>query len=316
MDVEFASNMPTIKDVAQLAGVTVTTVSRVLNNKGYISDLTRKKVADAVKELDYVPNEMARSFLKQRSSIIGLIVPTVSDPLLGITRVRAICGGMMFSGKMGEKEISILSGGERSRVMLGKIIATPANLLFLDEPTNHLDMYSIDSLCDAIKSFEGSTILVTHSEMMLRELADALIIFHHDKAEFFDGNYDEFLEKIGWEEENDTAPKKVVNSDYNESKKLRTKLIQERSTKISPLKKQIEQCEAKIMKLEEGIKAKNEALIACSSGNDIGELQRLSKELKSDEEVLEKLYEQFETLHVNHDELFESYEIQLKNIQN
>jgi len=238
------------------------------------------------------------------------------DPLLGITKVRAICGGMMFSGKMAEKEISILSGGERSRVMLGKIIATPANLLFLDEPTNHLDMYSIDSLCEAIKSFEGSTILVTHSEMMLRELADALIIFHQDKAEFFDGNYAEFLEKIGWEEESESAPKKAVSNDYNESKKLRAKLIQERSSKLSPLKKQIEQCEAKIMKLEEGITLKNEALVVCSSGNDLGELQRLSKELKSDQEMLEKLYEQFEVLHVNHDELFESYETQLKNIQN
>src|SRR5512136_1608038 len=75
--------MPTIKDVAQLAGVTVTTVSRVLNNKGYISDQTRKKVGDAMKELDYVPNEMARSLLKQRSSIIGLIVPAVSHPFFG-----------------------------------------------------------------------------------------------------------------------------------------------------------------------------------------------------------------------------------------
>lgn len=252
--------------------------------------------------------------LNAKNSIIDEIYEV--DPLLGITKVRAICGGMIFGGKMAEKEISILSGGERSRVMLGKIIATPANLLFLDEPTNHLDMYSIDSLCDAIKSFEGSTILVTHSEMMLRELADALIIFHHNKAEFFDGNYDEFLEKIGWEEEIDTTPKKAISNDYNESKKLRTKLIQERSHKLSPLKKQIEQCEAKILKLEEGMKAKNEALIACSSGNDIGELQRLSKELKADEEAVEKLYEQFETLHLTHDELFESYETQLKNIQN
>lgn len=250
--------------------------------------------------------------LNLKNSIIDEIYEV--DPLLGITRVRAICGGMMFSGKMAEKEISILSGGERSRVMLGKIIATPANLLFLDEPTNHLDMYSIDSLCEAIKNFEGSTILVTHSEMMLRELADALIIFHQDKAEFFDGTYDEFLEKIGWEEESDTMPKKAVANDYAQSKKLRTKLIQERSSKLSPLKKQIDQCEAKIMKLEEDIKAKNDALIACSSGNDIGELGRLSKEIKSDEETLEKLYEQFETLHVNHDTLFDTYEIQLKNI--
>ncbi len=83
----------------------------------------------------------------------------------------------MFSGDDADKKISILSGGERSRVMLGKIIATPANLLFLDEPTNHLDMQSIDSLCDAVKRFEGSVVIVTHSEMLLRELADQLIIF-------------------------------------------------------------------------------------------------------------------------------------------
>lgn len=130
------------------------------------------------------------------------------DPLLGITKVRAICGGMMFSGKSAEKEISVLSGGERSRVMLGKIIATPANLLFLDEPTNHLDMYSIEALTEAIQSFEGSTILVTHSEMMLKTLADALIIFHQGKAEFFDGSYEAFLEKIGWEEESENTSKK------------------------------------------------------------------------------------------------------------
>lgn len=222
----------------------------------------------------------------------------------------------MFSGKSAEKEISVLSGGERSRVMLGKIIATPANLLFLDEPTNHLDMYSIEALTEAIQSFEGSTILVTHSEMMLKTLADALIIFHQGKAEFFDGSYEAFLEKIGWEEESENTPKKVAQSDYNETKKLRTKLIQERSSKLSPLKKEIEKCEAKIMHLEEAIKAKNEALIRISSGNDLCELQRLSKELKGDEETLNLLYKQFESLHVKHDALFEAYEEELKNIQN
>jgi len=75
--------MPTIKDVAQRAGVTVTTVSRVLNNRGYISEQTRQKVAEAMKALDYLPNEMARSLLRQRSNIIGLIVPAVSHPFFG-----------------------------------------------------------------------------------------------------------------------------------------------------------------------------------------------------------------------------------------
>jgi LacI family transcriptional regulator, sucrose operon repressor len=75
--------MPTIKDVALLAGVTVTTVSRVLNNRGYISDQTRAKVAEAMKALDYVPNEVARSLHRQRSNIIGLILPDVSHPFFG-----------------------------------------------------------------------------------------------------------------------------------------------------------------------------------------------------------------------------------------
>ncbi len=238
------------------------------------------------------------------------------DPLLGITRVRGICGAMMFSGESAKKEISVLSGGERSRVMLGKIIATPANLLLLDEPTNHLDMYSIEALCDAIKRFEGSVILVTHSEMLLRSLATTLIIFHKDKAEFFQGTYDEFLEKIGWEEELENTPKKVVVTDYNAVKKERTALIQERSSKLSPLKKNIDACEANIMRLEEQIKAKNEALIVHSNESNVGELARISKELISEEKELEGLYERFETLHNEHDTLFEMYEAKLKNIQN
>lgn len=72
--------MATIKDVAKKAGVTVTTVSRVLNNRGYISDVTRKKVHDAMKELNYKPNELARSLFRKKSNLIGLIVPDVSHP--------------------------------------------------------------------------------------------------------------------------------------------------------------------------------------------------------------------------------------------
>lgn len=75
--------MPTIKDVARLAGVTVTTVSRVLNNRGYISDATRQKVYQAMEELNYQPNEIARSLHRRKSKLIGLIIPTVSHPFFG-----------------------------------------------------------------------------------------------------------------------------------------------------------------------------------------------------------------------------------------
>ncbi len=76
--------MPTLKDVAKMAGVTVTTVSRVLNNRGYISADTRLKVMDAMERLDYQPNELARSLIFQRSYIIGILVPSVGHPFFGL----------------------------------------------------------------------------------------------------------------------------------------------------------------------------------------------------------------------------------------
>ncbi len=142
--------------------------------------------------------------LNVKSTIVDEIASMSKE--IGIPQARNIAGRMMFSGELGDKKVEVLSGGERSRVMLGKIIAMPSNLLFLDEPTNHLDMQSIDALADAIDAFEGSLIMVTHSEMLLHRLADALIIFHKGGAEYFDGTYADFLEKIGWEEEAGASP--------------------------------------------------------------------------------------------------------------
>ena len=69
---------------------------------------------------------------------------------------------------MGDKQIKVLSGGERSRVLLGKLLARPTNILLLDEPTNHLDMESINSLSKEVLSYKGSLIVVTHNEFLLR----------------------------------------------------------------------------------------------------------------------------------------------------
>jgi len=123
-------------------------------------------------------------------------VPNMSE-----TQVRKVCANMMFSDNLSNKKIGVLSGGEKSRVMLGKILINPANLLLLDEPTNHLDLDSCDSLLSAIKVFDGAVLMVTHDEYFLREVANKLIVFDNDKVSVFDGSYDDFLEKIGWTDE-------------------------------------------------------------------------------------------------------------------
>jgi ATP-binding cassette, subfamily F, member 3 len=125
---------------------------------------------------------------------------------LSRTQVRTVCGIIMFDGDKAEKRISVLSGGEKSRVLLGKILATPTNLLLLDEPTSHLDMESIDALIESIHEFSGGVIIVTHSELILNALCTKLIIFREDEVLFFNGTYEEFLKKYGWEDEREERP--------------------------------------------------------------------------------------------------------------
>ncbi|NDC37077.1 MAG: ATP-binding cassette domain-containing protein [Proteobacteria bacterium] len=148
---------------------------------------------------------------------------TVEDEIYSVnqrmprTQVRAICGTMLFSGDDALKKISVLSGGEKSRVLLGKILAAPSNLLLLDEPTNHLDMESIQALIESLRSYEGAVFIVTHSELILRELANRLVVFQFGKPYLFDHDYGYFLEKEGWGEETGMSESRVVADERSQS---------------------------------------------------------------------------------------------------
>ncbi len=122
------------------------------------------------------------------------------DEKIPQTRVRQVCGNMMFSSDLANKTIAVLSGGEKSRVMLGKILLKGANLLLLDEPTNHLDMESCEALLEAIRNFPGAVITVTHDEHFLQEISNKLIIFDDNKTFTFEDSYEFFLKRIGWKD--------------------------------------------------------------------------------------------------------------------
>ena len=122
----------------------------------------------------------------------------------------ATAGKMMFSGDDSQKRINVLSGGEKSRVSLGKIILTPCNLLILDEPTNHLDMESCEALMSALEDFEGASVIVSHNEYLLNNVANKLIVFDNNETFLFDGNYKDFLIKIGWKNEEKVEKQKEI----------------------------------------------------------------------------------------------------------
>ena len=239
----------------------------------------------------------------------------VGNPKLSEAQVRSICGGMMFSGDSAKKKISLLSGGEKSRVMLGQILARNVNVLFLDEPTNHLDMDSIEALTNAINTFKGSVIIVTHSEELLRRVCDRLIIFAKDGAEYFDGGYDLFLEKMGWEEELSEEKVKVApRSNNKENKKLKAEMVRERNKVTSPLKKKIEKLEYKIVEIEELLEQHHKELIEHSSSGNSSALMELSKQVADEEKEVEELFEVFEELSMELEEINADYEEKIEDL--
>ncbi len=204
----------------------------------------------------------------------------LSNHNLNFTEVKGIAGAMMFSGALSDKKIAVLSGGEKSRVLLGKIVAKPCNLLLLDEPTHHLDIESIEALIDALEDFSGSVVMVTHSELILRRLnLDKIIHCEEARQTLFLGTYDEFLDKGGWEEKK--APIKKVETPPRKEPEA-----------SKEVEKEIKACEKKIAELE-AEKKKKEALMEAGdlSPELLKTLGALQQEIEELENRLLKLYE-------------------------
>jgi ATP-binding cassette subfamily F protein 3 len=190
---------------------------------------------------------------------------------------------MMFTGDDALKKVSVLSGGEKSRVLLGKILAQPSNVLLLDEPTNHLDMESIEALIDSLKTYQGAVILVTHSELILRSLVNRLIVFQGNAPKLFDHEYDYFLEKEGWEEEGGASPS---SHEKNSTQASQPKMVDKEATK------KIAQYEREISSLEEGTKKLEHQIAELYSLGKSEEALQHSHKLNQQKSKIESLFEE------------------------
>lgn len=222
---------------------------------------------------------------------------SIANPKLNTTQVKALCGLMMFSGDKSKKQTGVLSGGEKSRVLLGKIIATPCNFLLLDEPTHHLDMESIEALIDALEDFDGSVIIVTHSELILKRLAlDQIVVCHEGRQQLFLGTYEEFLEKDGWNDQPQGAKSKKKAEPQVDAKQQRAESVAARSKALKPIEQEIAQKEAALEKLEADQQTLNQRLIDFSQAGDSQAIQRTSKALADGQREIDTLYARLDEL--------------------
>ncbi len=230
---------------------------------------------------------------------------------------RNICGAMMFEQDAALKKISVLSGGEKARVMLGKLLIKPLNLLLLDEPSNHLDIEACDAFVAALNQFDGAVVLVTHNEMFLHALANRLVVFKTQGIEVFEGSYQEFLEKEGWEEEGPVATRKPKAPALSKKalKKRKSELVAEKSKQLSPLKKAVARLEDQIEDLEIQVAEVNQALLAASQNQDGSQIQALSKTLSGLEIQIEQLFERLEEKSERADALEKKFNNRLSELE-
>ena len=215
-------------------------------------------------------------------------------PKLTVTEVRNSLAAFMFYGEDVFKKVSMLSGGEKVRLTLCKILKTGPNLLILDEPTNHMDIIGKEALENMLKEYKGTLIFVSHDRFFVNKIANTILNFENGKSKFYDMGYEDFLAKKSQE----------VEGIVEEVKENKIK-----KTYINPLKEK-EKLERKIKKLEEVISKKEEEIESLkleltkedvySDYVKVGEIQeeinKLNNELENDMLLWEEYQEEYESI--------------------
>ena len=230
----------------------------------------------------------------------------ISDdyPYLNNTQIRNVLAAFLFTGEDVFKRISDLSGGERGRVSLAKLVLSNANFLILDEPTNHLDIMSKEILEDALNGYEGTILYVSHDRYFINRTAHRILDLTEGQFVSYVGNYDYYLEKHDTvmaaieastpqsADADNTVAAKVAESEV----KLDWKAQKEEQARLRKKENDLKKCEEQIARLEARVSEIDTEMSDPAIGTQVAKLQELSKEQVACQEQLEKLYEQWEEL--------------------
>ncbi|MBO5912540.1 MAG: ABC-F family ATP-binding cassette domain-containing protein [Clostridia bacterium] len=209
-------------------------------------------------------------------------------PTTGDTALRSALALFLFKGEEVFEKIETLSGGERARVALCRLMLKHNNLLLLDEPTNHLDLESREVLEEALDGFDGTLVCVSHDRYLINRLASKLVYFENGTVKILDGNYDKYLEV----REVQTAPKNEKTVSQNKNEYLRKK---EEASRLRKLKTAFSKCEQEIEATEQALEEVNAQLSSDEVVADyekVAELSQKADELNTKLEELMLLWEQ------------------------
>ena len=188
------------------------------------------------------------------------------------TKIRDILGAFMFGGEASDKKVEVLSGGERSRLAMIRLLLEPVNLLILDEPTNHLDMRSKDVLKDALREFDGTVILVSHDREFLDGLVDKVYEFGNQRVTEHLGGIYEFLNRKKMdnlqelEKATSAVQKNMETDDQPSQSKMSYESRKEQNRALKKAEKSVAEAEAKIERLE-AEQAQLESMLATPEGS-------------------------------------------------
>ena len=221
------------------------------------------------------------------------------------TKIRDILGAFMFGGEASDKKVKVLSGGERSRLAMIRLLLEPVNLLILDEPTNHLDMRSKDVLKDALREFDGTVIVVSHDREFLDGLVDKVYEFGNQRVVEHLGGIYEFLEKKKMDslrelERSTQAASLATDADGQPTQnKLSYEARKEQSKAIKKVEKAVAEAENKITELENSIAAIEARLATPEGASDTSlynDYSSLKKELSDTMDTWTELTMELEEL--------------------
>ena len=219
-------------------------------------------------------------------------------PEMTNTQIRNILAAFLFTGEDVYKKIADLSGGERGRVSLVKLMLSKANFLLLDEPTNHLDIVSKDVLENSLNNFPGTVCYVSHDRYFINKTATRILDLTENRLLNYIGNYDYYIEKREAVEEaaNLTSTEQIQKPiDVSESKKewIDNKTVQAQKKKV---KNALNKCEKEISEIEDKLQAVDEEFANPENASNVGKLMELQKQKETLEKRLDKLMEDWEEL--------------------